>query len=58
MTLPKGVLKIRGDRDADISALEKLQALAAQDEVAAGLGSPDQAPLRSRQRGSSSAPHV
>jgi hypothetical protein len=28
MPSPNGVLKIRGDREADISALEKLQALA------------------------------
>jgi hypothetical protein len=53
-----GVLKNRGDREAGVSALEKLQALAAQHEAAAGPGSPDLAPSSSRQHGSSSAPRV
>jgi hypothetical protein len=44
MSSPNDVLKIRGDRDAGVSALEKLQALAAQHEAAVGPGSPDQAP--------------
>jgi hypothetical protein len=41
---------IRGDRDAGVSALEKLQALVAQHEAAASPGSLDQAqaPLSSR----------
>jgi hypothetical protein len=58
MPSPNDVLMIRGDRDADISVLEKLQALAAQHEATAGPGSPDQAPSSSCQRGSSSAPRV
>jgi hypothetical protein len=35
MPSPNGVLKIRGDREAGISALEKLQALVAQHEATA-----------------------
>jgi hypothetical protein len=58
MTSPNDVLKIRRDRDAHVSALEKLQALAAQHDAAAGLGSLDQAPSSSHQCGSSSAPRV
>jgi hypothetical protein len=58
MPSPNSVLKIRGDRDADVSALEKLHALATQHEVVTGPGSLDQAPSSSCQRGSSSAPHV
>jgi hypothetical protein len=58
MLSPNGILKIYEDRDAGVSALEKLQALAAQHEAAAGPGSPDQAPSSLRQRGSSSAPRV
>jgi hypothetical protein len=54
---PNDVLMIRGDRDAGVSALEKLQTLAAQHE-AVEPGSLDQAPSSSRQHGSSSAPHV
>jgi hypothetical protein len=58
MSSPNGILKIRGDREADVSTLEKLQALATQHEAAAGPGSPVLAPSSSRQRGSSSAPRV
>jgi hypothetical protein len=58
MSSPNGVLKIHDDRDAGVSALEKLQSLATQHEAAAGPGSPDQAPSSSRQRGSSLAPRV
>jgi hypothetical protein len=58
MSSPNDVLKIHRDRDAGISALEKLQAMATQHEAAAGPGSPDLAPSSSRQRGSSLAPHV
>jgi hypothetical protein len=58
MPSPNGVLKIRGDREGGVSALEMLQALVAQHEAAAGPRSPDLAPLSSRQRGSSSAPCV
>jgi hypothetical protein len=52
------VLKIHGDRDASAFVLEKLQALTVQHEAVAGPGSPNQAPLSSRQCGSSSAPRV
>jgi hypothetical protein len=38
MPSPNGVLKIRGDRDAGLYALEKLQALATDREATAGLG--------------------
>jgi hypothetical protein len=55
MSSPNGILKIYEDCDAGVSALEKLQALAAQHEVTTGLGSPNLAPLSSRQCGSSSA---
>jgi hypothetical protein len=48
MPSPNGVLKIHGDRDAGVSTLEKLQALAVEHEVAARPGSMDQAPLSSR----------
>jgi hypothetical protein len=41
MSSPNDVLKIHGDRDAGVSTIEKLQALAAQHEAAAGPGSPD-----------------
>jgi hypothetical protein len=41
MSSPNDVLKIRRDRVAGVSTLEKLQALAAQHEVAAKLGSLD-----------------
>jgi hypothetical protein len=58
MPSPNSVLKISGDREASVSALEKLQALAAQHEAAGAPGSPDLAPLSSFQRGSSSAPHM
>jgi hypothetical protein len=55
---PNDVRKIRRYHDADVSALEKLQALATQHEAIAGPGSLDQAPLSSRQHGSSSVPRV
>jgi hypothetical protein len=58
MSSSNSVLKIRGDHDADVSTLEKLQAFVAQHEVAAGPGSPNQEPSSSRQRGSSSTPCV
>jgi hypothetical protein len=58
MPSPNGVLKIHGDRDAGVSTLEKLQALAAQHEAGARLGSSDLTPSSSHQRGSSSAPRV
>jgi hypothetical protein len=58
MPSPNGVLKIRGDREGGVSALEMLQALVAQHEAAAEPGSPDLAPLSSRQHGSSSAPYM
>jgi hypothetical protein len=55
---PNGVIKIRGDRSANVSMLEKLQALAASHEATAGQGAPDQAPSSLCQRVSSSAPRV
>jgi hypothetical protein len=55
---PNTILKICGDRDAGISAIEMLQALAAQHEAAAGLGCLNQAPSSSRQCGSSLEHHV
>jgi hypothetical protein len=58
MPSPNDVLMIRGDHDAGVSTLEKLQALAAQHEATTGIGSPDLAPLSSCQHGSSSAPRV
>jgi hypothetical protein len=58
MSSHNGVLKIHEDHDAGVSALKKLQALAAQHEATAGSGSPDQAPSSSHQRGSSSASRV
>jgi hypothetical protein len=45
---PKGVLKIRGDRDVGVSALEKLQALAAAHEATKEPGGQDLAPSSSR----------
>jgi hypothetical protein len=53
---PIGVVKIHGDCNADVSALEKLQALAAQHEATARPGSRDQEPSSSCQCGSSLAP--
>jgi hypothetical protein len=58
MSSPNGIIKIRRDRSAGVSALEKLQALAATHEVATGQGTPDQPPPSSCHRVSSSAPHV
>jgi hypothetical protein len=58
MPSPNDVLKIRGDRDVEVSALEKLQALAASRKAAEEPGGQDLAPSSSRQRGSASAPHV
>jgi hypothetical protein len=55
---PKGVLRIRGDRDAGVFALEKLQALAAAREATEEPGGQDLTPSSSRQRGSASTPHV
>jgi hypothetical protein len=58
MPSPNGVLKICEEREAGISTLEKLQALAMQHEATTGPGSPDLTPSSSRQRGSALAPHV
>jgi hypothetical protein len=55
---PNDVIKIREDRSANVSVLEKLQALAASHEATAGQGAPDQAPSSLCQRVSSSAPRV
>jgi hypothetical protein len=53
-----GVLKIRGDYDAGVSALEKLQALAAPRDTAVEPGDQDPTPSSSHQRGSALVPHV
>jgi hypothetical protein len=58
MPSPKGVLKIRGDRDAGVSVLEKLQALAAAHEAVEEPGGQDLAPSSSCQCSSASAPRV
>jgi hypothetical protein len=58
MPSPNGVLKIRGNYDAGVSMLEKLQALGAACEAATGLGGQDSAPSSSHQHSSTSAPHV
>jgi hypothetical protein len=58
MPSPKGVLMIRGDRDTGVSALEKLQALAAAREAAEEPGGQDLTPSSSRQCGSALAPRV
>jgi hypothetical protein len=56
MLSPNGIIKIRGDRSAGVSAFENLQALVKTHEVAAGQGVLDQAPSSSCQRVASSAP--
>jgi hypothetical protein len=48
MLSPNGVLKIRGDRDAGVCPLEKLQALAAAHEAVEEPGGQDPAPSSSR----------
>jgi hypothetical protein len=58
MPSPNGVLKIQGDRDAGVCALEKLQALAAAREAVEEPRGQDLAPLSLRRRGSASAPCV
>jgi hypothetical protein len=58
MPSPSGILKIRGDRDVGVCALEKLQALAAAREAVEEPGGQDLAPSSSRQHGSASAPRV
>jgi hypothetical protein len=58
MPSSNGILKIRGDHDAGVCALEKLQALAAAREAAEEPGGQDLAPSSSCQRGSASAPRV
>jgi hypothetical protein len=58
MSSPNGVLKICRNRGASVSALEKLHALAASCEFVAGSGGQDPTHSSSRQRGSTSAPHV
>jgi hypothetical protein len=58
MTSPNDIIKVHGDRSANVCALEKLQALAAIQEVAASHGGQDQKPSSSSQRGSTSAPCV
>jgi hypothetical protein len=58
MSSPNGVLKIRGDRDAGVCVLEKLQVLATAREAVEEPGGQDPAPSSSRQRDSASAPRV
>jgi hypothetical protein len=58
MSSPNDVLKLRGDRDAGVCALEKLQALAVAHEAAEDPGGQDLAPSSSHQRSSASAPRV
>jgi hypothetical protein len=58
MPSPNGVLKIRGDRDAGVCALEKLQALAVTREAAEEPGGQDLVPSSLCQRGSASAPRM
>jgi hypothetical protein len=58
MMSPNGILRIHRERDASVSALEKIQTLATRREATAGPGSRHQEPLSSRQCASSSAPHV
>jgi hypothetical protein len=58
MQSPNGVLRIRGDRDASVSALEKLQALAATREATARPRGQEPTPSSSCQHCSTSTPHV
>jgi hypothetical protein len=58
MSSPNGIIKVRGDRSADVSTLEKLQVLVAAHEVAASHGEQDHTPSSSCQGGSTSAPHM
>jgi hypothetical protein len=58
MPLTNGLIKIHGDCSADLFTLEKLQALAAAQEAAAGYGEPDKTPLSSRQCILPSAPRM
>jgi hypothetical protein len=58
MPSPNGVLKIRGDRDVGVCALEKLQTLAAAREAVEEPGGQDLAPSSLCRRGSASAPRV
>jgi hypothetical protein len=58
MPTPDGVIRIRGDRDPGACTLEKLQALAAAREAVAEPRDQSTAPPGSRQRVSTSAPHV
>jgi hypothetical protein len=44
MSSPNDVVKVHGDRDAGVSALEKLQALVVAREAAAGPGGQDLTP--------------
>jgi hypothetical protein len=58
MQSPSGIIKIRGDREAGVFMLEKLQALTIAHEATVGPRGQDSAPPSSRQHGSSSAPRV
>jgi hypothetical protein len=58
MLASNDIIKIRGDRTSWVSALEKLQALAAAREATARQGDQEPAPSNLRQRISTSAPCV
>jgi hypothetical protein len=58
MSTPNSIIKIHGDRYAGAFALQKLQALVAAQQDAAGHDELDQAPSSSLQRDSTSAPHM
>jgi hypothetical protein len=58
MPSPNNIIKICGDCSAGVFTLEKLQALAATHEVAAGQGASDWAPSSLCLRVSSSAPRM
>jgi hypothetical protein len=47
MSSPNSIIKIHRDRSIIVFTLQKLQALAAAHEVAAGNGAPNQAPSSS-----------
>jgi hypothetical protein len=58
MSTPNSIIKIHGDRYASAFTLQKLQALVAAQQDAAGHDELDQAPSSSLQRGSTSAPRM
>jgi hypothetical protein len=58
MPSPNDIIKVRGDHSTGAFVLEKLQALAAAQEVAASHDEQDQALSISRQRGLAFAPRM